>query len=45
MAGIDVDEQLVHLNALNKQIMTDSIGPAEAKALLQAIVRYDKPAF
>lgn len=45
LASIDVDKHLVHINALDQQIMTDSIGPAEEKALLQAIVRYDKPAF
>ena len=45
LASIDVDKHLVHLNALDEKIMTDSIGPAEEKALLQAIVRYDRPAY
>ena len=45
LAGIDVDKHLVHLNQLDEKIMTDSIGPAEEKALLQAIVRYDRPVF
>jgi hypothetical protein len=43
--SIDVDKHLVHLNQLDQKIMTDSINPAEEKALLQAIVRYDKPAY
>ena len=45
LASIDVDKHLVHINALDQQITTDSIGPAEENALLQAIVRYDKPTF
>ena len=45
LAGIDMDKHLVHLNQLDGKIMTDSIGSAEEKVLLQAIVRYDRPTF
>ena len=45
LASIDVDKHLVHLNLLDQKIMTDSISSVEEKALLQAIVRYDRPAY
>jgi hypothetical protein len=43
--SIDVDQHLVRINALDQKIMTDSISPAEEKALLQAIARYDRPEY
>lgn len=43
--SIDVDKHLIHINQLDQKIMTDSIGPAEEKVLLQAIARYDRPEY
>ena len=34
LTSVDVDKHLVHLNALDEKIMTDSIGSVEEKALL-----------
>jgi hypothetical protein len=43
--SIDVDKHLVHINELDQKIMTDSISPAEEKALLQTIARYEQPTY